>query len=316
MEVNDFSNEISEKNKEALQSKTWQQAREIIKAHEAIKADVKHFTAEPALEDGYGEIWGQVVKEYLKTGYKSEQSSNEVTMLGMTYKALRRSEVTVFYDADGNTLFDVENKRLEAEYEQLQKDSQPEENLQESVKSDLATAGSATEAVRTTVEENSKSAKQGAKEKLEEELRKAKDKSFAEPIIGYLLKRCEEDEGLAQDVVQGHKTWGKCFDYLYEQARKQAEGNRAVIRDDVVYEWAEDYYHKDDKAEEAAKAKKVVEVKKKAEKPVDKKTKAEPKTKDAATPVEKKEVASAEPKPKKNGKDMDGQMDFLSMLGL
>ena len=48
---------------------------------------------------------------------------------------------------------------------------------------------------------------------------------------------------------------GKCYQYINEQARKQAKGNSCAVRDDVVYEWAEDYYHKDDKAEEEEKTK-------------------------------------------------------------
>ena len=32
--------------------------------------------------------------------------------------------------------------------------------------------------------------------------------------------------------------------YGNEQARKQAKGGSCAVRDDVVYEWAEDYYHK------------------------------------------------------------------------
>lgn len=48
-----------------------------------------------------------------------------------------------------------------------------------------------------------------AKEKLEKELNDAKDKNFADPVIKYLLKRCEEDDGLSSDVLQPHKTWAK-----------------------------------------------------------------------------------------------------------
>lgn len=153
--------------------------------------------------------------------------------------------------------------------------------------------------------EDVRPAKSAAKEKLEKELKGAKDKNFAEPIIGYLLNRCEEDEGVAEDVAQEHKTWDKCFDYIYEQARKQATGNRAAVRDDVVYEWAEDYYHKDDKAEEEKKAKEAAERKKKQEDEAIK-AKAVPK---AEVPKPKKEL-----EPKKNSKDMDGQLDLFSMM--
>ena len=83
--------------------------------------------------------------------------------------------------------------------------------------------------------------KQKAKEKLEAEKKKATQKNFAEPIIAYLLKRCEEDQGLAEDVMQEGKTWNKCFNYIVEQARKQSNGRSTAVEDQVVYEWAEDY---------------------------------------------------------------------------
>lgn len=185
--------------------------------------------------------------------------------------------------------------------------------------------------------ETARSAKQSAKEKLEMERKDAKDKTFAEPVIGYLLKRCEEDEGLSQDVVQKHKTWNKCFDYIYEQARKQAKGNRCAVRDDVVYEWAEDYYHRDDKAEEEKKAKEAEERKKKEaakKKEKDKKVKKESTSKGnnaKATTLKngmdnhknsKEEIATRaekeaqKPQSKKNNKDIDGQMDLFSFISM
>ena len=102
---------------------------------------------------------------------------------------------------------------------------------------------------------------------MEEELKQAKDKDFADPIITHLLKRCEEDPGMAEDVAQAHKTWSKCFKYIQDQARKRAKGNCAAIRDDVVYEWAEDYFRLDDKAleEKKEKERKEQEAKRKAE---------------------------------------------------
>ncbi len=159
-----------------------------------------------------------------------------------------------------------------------------------------------------------------AEEKLKREMKAAKDKSFAEPIIGYLLERCREDEGMAQDVAQEHKTWKKCFDYIYEQARRQAEGNRAAVRDEVVYEWAEDYYHKDDKAEEEKKAKKTAEDKtKKAIPAMERKTagtKSGAKKEEKMPVVQKAEVPNESLKPKKNRKDMDGQLDMFAMMGI
>ena len=297
-----IGNKISEQNKEALQSETWQKARE------AMKTEVQHFTEAPEIQhfatvkvrkndNVYGIAWGNVVREYLKTAYSGENAQADVISDGVTYKVLKRKEITVFYDADGNTLFDVENGRLEKEYGYVMKEEKPEEKSgNEIVSSDPA------------------SVKQMAKEKLEKEMKADKDKTFAEPVIGYLLKRCEEDFGLAQDVVQEHKTWKKCLDYIYGQARKQATENRAVVRNDVVYEWAEDYYHKDDKAEEEKKAREAAERKKKQEerKKADKK-----KPKPVAKKDDKAKEKTVEPlSPKKNLKEMDGQLDMFSMMGM
>ena len=299
MGIEGFERNLSEESKKALQSETWQKVRDSMKE----KKEVKHFTAENTAENAYGWTWDQVVKEYLRSGYNAEDKSPDIVVMGETYKTLKRLEVTVFYDAAGDTLFDVTNERLEKEYEWLMNSG----------------AGDTAENMNTSKQE-SRPAKQLAEEKLKKELAAAKDKSFADPIIGYLLERCREDEGLAEDVVQDHKTWQKCFDYIYSQARKQAQGNCAAVRDDVVYEWAEDYYHKDDKAEEEKKAKKAAEDRAKRENSAAGKKTAKAKgntdktEKVSASP--KPEAPKAPPKPKKNGKEMDGQLDLFAMMGM
>lgn len=202
-----------------------------------------------------------------------------------------------------NTLFDVENERLEQEnneriktkcqieeigksepkysedihkndencetFEGIEEhpsdeleDIEPnEKEISETVSNNLPETTE--EEVKVDKVENTKQAKECAKEKLEADLKKAKDKSFAEPIIGYLLERCAEEEGLSIDVTQEHKSWEKCFSYIFEKAKKQETGNCAAVRDVVVYEWAEDYYHLDDKALEEKKRKDAAEIKKK-----------------------------------------------------
>ncbi len=115
MGVKGFDGNLSEESKKALQSETWQKVRDSMKE----KKEVKHFTAESTAENAYGAIWNQVVNEYLKSGYNAEDKSPDIVVMGETYKTLRRPEVTVFYDAAGDTLFDVTNERLEKEYEWL-----------------------------------------------------------------------------------------------------------------------------------------------------------------------------------------------------
>ena len=185
------------------------------------------------------------------------------------------------------------------------------------------------EEVTAAIESNNKHFQIRAKEKLEEELKKAKDKSFAEPIIEYLIKRCSEDIGLAEDVCQAHKTWEKCFNFIYEAARKVAKGNRqCAVRNDVVFEWAEDYYHKDDKAEEEKKAKEKREREKKQKEDQKKRIERMEKRKAAknnatttasatdAKKVDKPKTQPEVPKAKSKKNEMDGQMDLFSMMGL
>ena len=236
----------------------------------------------------YEREWSKAVLEYLENGYSSEDSKSEVEVGNTTYKILKREKVTAFYDADGNTLFDIENDRLKEEYEAMESldETEPKSEIgraiagiekqafEQAVDNNIGTdemipMGTASleeiakeipaptpEEVETAKKNNSSVyiGVVGAVTKLQEELKKAKDKSFADPIIKHLIERCRESESLASDVCQDHKTWEKCYKYIYEQARKQAKGSSCAVLDDVVYEWAEDYFHKDDKAEEDKKS--------------------------------------------------------------
>lgn len=68
----------------------------------------------------YEHEWSKAVLEYLENGYSLEDSKSEVEVGNTTYKVLKRDTVTAFYDADGNTLFDVTNDRLKEEYEAME----------------------------------------------------------------------------------------------------------------------------------------------------------------------------------------------------
>ena len=293
-----------------------------------------------------------VIEEYLQLGYGGP-NRNTLTVCGEEYKVLRRSEVTVFYDATGNTLFEVENEKLADMHEVMKKggviDVRDEEiGVPEETEDDTEaceTSGEEPEVVAEgdgaddtadvtegDVEEeppvpevDSGMINQRAVKKLEKEMGDAKDKSFAEPVLTYLIGRCRDDEGLSEDVMQKHKTWEKCFKYVYEMARKVAKGNVAAVRSNVVFEWAEDYYHKDDKAEEEKKAKEKAEREKKQKEDQKKRIEgmekrkaakeAAPAPKEGAKKEEKPKAVPAE-KPKKNNKDMDGQMDLFSLMGM
>lgn len=297
----------------------------------------------------YEHEWSKAVLGYLENGYSLEDSKSEVEVGNTTYKILKREKVTAFYDADGNTLFDVENDRLKEEYEAMDfSASEPQSEMGKVISSieqqafeqavnddidadDTVPMGTASlkeipaptpEKIEAVKENNNSSVYigvVGAVTKLQEELKKAKDKSFADPIIKHLIERCRESESLASDVCQDHKTWEKCYKYIYEQARKQAKGSSCAVRDDVVYEWAEDYYHKDDKAEEEKKAEAKEKTKKqmkKLDERADKARKKSEKKPTAKKPKEKAGESEPETKSKKNNKDMDGQLDMFSFFGM
>lgn len=161
--------------------------------------------------------------------------------------------------ADSETIGEQEEKPTEGKLE-TQEDDELKEDTVPMGKASLADIVSGIpaptkEEVEVAEAENAKPVKQKAREKLEAEKKKATQKNFADPIITYLMKRCEEDQGLAEDVMQEGKTWSKCFNYIVEQARKQSNGRSTAVEDRVVYEWAEDYYHKYEKPKTAKKEK-------------------------------------------------------------
>lgn len=180
------------------------------------------------------------------------------------------------------------------------------------------------EEIEAAEAENAKPVKQKAREKLEAEKKKATQNNFADPVITYLLKRCEEDQGLAEDVMQEGKTWNKCFNYIVEQARKQSNGRSTAVEDRVVYEWAEDYYHKYEKPETAKKEKdKKPATTKKTEAPAKKVTKIKKDTQEtkddskASEKPEKKDAASKQrktEKPSTKSSGLSGQMSLFDLL--
>ena len=282
--------------------------------------NVRHFTTEQKDENTYGWPWNEVVKKYLESGYSSDQKECQVTIREKEYKILKRDAVTVF--------FDVTNDRLKREYESDR--GEEEENEEDSSFVEMGTASlvdavtgnipaPTPEEVETAKKANAGDVLAKAKQKLEEELKQAKDKDFADPIITHLLKRCEEDPGMAEDVAQAHKTWSKCFKYIQDQARKRAKGNCAAIRDDVVYEWAEDYFRLDDKAleEKKEKERKEQEAKRKAE-AAKKKNGSGKQKKKTDGKKDDREKKSMEPEKKNDrapkNKEPEGQMSLFDLL--
>ena len=153
--------------------------------------------------------------------------------------------------------------------------------------------------------------RQFAYKKLKAEKEKENDPVFADPILSYLMERVKEDYGLSEDILQAHKTWKKCFSYIMGQAQKMKDKSDCVaVRDDLVYEWAEDYYHLDDKAEEEKKSAKEAEMKRKME---------ELKAKKASQTTGKTDLnvtkTSAVPKQTHKDNDCTGQISLFDSIG-
>ncbi len=95
-----------------------------------------------SIDDAYGWIWSEMVKEYLKKGYKSQDKEYEAMVFGNVHKVLKRENVTVFYNNSGETLFDVENTRLEREYNFFfGKKAEPESKEPEEEQEDIPQLG-------------------------------------------------------------------------------------------------------------------------------------------------------------------------------
>ncbi len=92
--------------------------------------EIMHFTKENkgTIDGGYGCCWAEVVEEYYKAREDGQENSElKLKSLAKEYTALRRETVTVFYDGEGDTLFDVENKRIDEEFAHYQKRKQEQE---------------------------------------------------------------------------------------------------------------------------------------------------------------------------------------------
>lgn len=287
--------------------------------------NVKHFTSEQKDENTYGWPWNEVVKKYLESGYASEQKECQVTIREKEYKILKRDAVTVFYDADGNTLFDVTNDRLKKEYESDRGEEKETEDAAEGVEmgkaslADIITGNlpdPTPEEIEIAEKANAGDVQAKAKQKLDDELKSAGNKAFAIPIMTYLKKRCDEDLGMAEDILQEHKTWKKCFDYIHEKARGYASGSCVAVPDNVVYEWSEDYFRLDDKAleEKKKKERKELEEKRKAEAAKRKSGSGKQKAAVKKDNGEKKAAAPDKKGKASKNKEPEGQMSLLDLL--
>ena len=117
---------------------------------------------------------------------------------------------------------------------------------------------------------------------------------FVKPTDEFIRRRMKESKAFCEDLLQPEKSYTTCGKIVKDKARKQAQNGMACIEDMTVFEWIEDYIHRDE-------AKAAEEEKKKTEKPKTTAPKIKPAEKfDAKKAAEKAVAKSEEKKPEDN----------------
>jgi len=63
---------------------------------------------------------------------------------------------------------------------------------------------------------------------------------YQEMVVDYLLNYTVENNW--NKVEESQKPFSKCWAFIVDKARKQAEGRCAVVDDETVYKWAVEFY--------------------------------------------------------------------------
>ena len=111
--------------------------------------------------------------------------------------------------------------------------------------SDEQTTESVEVAENEEEEEETDDTTETADEESSEETKKEDTKlnPYEEVIFAEMTKRAENgDELLATALQSADKSIKGCYSYVVAQARKQAQGNCAMVDDQTVYGWAHHYY--------------------------------------------------------------------------
>lgn len=138
---------------------------------------------------------------------------------------------------------------------------------------------------------------------FEEELASPENEYIA--VIGkYLKDRALTDPSVEEDLKKESKSLKRCFQFIIDEARKVQKNNCAMIKDDVVFEWAVHYYDEDDLSIDNAV---------KHEKESKKEDKKEPKKK-LSEKAEKKVIEETTTKQKEIKKNKTVAEDQLSLF--
>lgn len=315
------TNGVTERNRKALQSETWKEAGK------AIWAEIH--------------LGEKLVRAYLQNGYKAPDKQCDIEVSGVTYKVLDRGEITVFYDADGNTLFDMENSKLAEEAANLEEQSELEKDANET---ETETETETTDKKQDEQRQQAQAYTSGEEKLLVEENEmlssvKPEFKQIMQAqmdlIFKELIGEVRQDAEFEKKVLLNHKSMKRCMKFCADKVmglREPSDQEKADARDrnipimtpigsDMLFGWIKEYYDRDDK-EEVEKEKKVAAHKTKR-KPKGKKTAAEKKKtepKECVSPkqeskaMEKKEGATSGQILKKRDKSVNGQVSMFDFM--
>lgn len=156
-----------------------------------------------------------------------------------------------------------------------------------------------------------------------DEKSKAMIKAKMDEVVKYVSEKCETDPEYNALVIQEHKSWKRCDQFMLEEAKKIALAGSPgmLVEGSTIFAWMDEYYQADDlekikaEEEEARKEAERKEQLKKEEAERAAKAKKKP-AKTVRAPKKKADTPKEQPKPKKNNQDMEGQMDLFSMMGI
>lgn len=132
-------------------------------------------------------------------------------------------------------------------------------------------------------------------EKLNSEVKSEKNNKNISLIAEYLIQQCNDNQELAAKVLLDGKTLKGCLNHVIGQAKNVKHGNVAVVDSETVFSWATKYY--------------ISNLKEKGK--VGKVDKTESNTNKTEQIEDPKPVKS-----KKKSKEMEGQLDLFSMMGV
>lgn len=278
----------------------------------------------------YDQNHGRIVSAYLRSGRPVELEVED-----NKYKSLDRGEITAFYTADGDTLFNVENTRLSAEAAETGEGPAREEGTK---------SPEDAEEQKTGKTKGEKQCASGESKLLAEENEmlgsvkpeyKAVMQKQLDLIFQQLIVWTRQNSEFEKKVLLDHKSMKRCMKFCADKAmglreptdqeKINARQNNVPIMtpvgSDMLFEWIREYYDADDKAE-AEKEKKAAASKKKSadkKKTEPKKTvgKKEPKKKAAEKKetTEKREAPKTAKDQKKQEKEISGQMSMFDLFG-